>query len=371
MEKELQKAIYKANKSKWDKARAEKITKEGLYEVWYTMVDDIPREEAYWIRYTLMCPKTDKKREKGQNLNAYIDSLGGDGMLWIGFFNAKDPSKNFMAKHGFLLSEVEGSKELDENKYLVARVKDAVVHNDGIKGSFETKSGRKISWDLQFSHFMDPYITTPDIAKTLGFTNTLAKASHPNLRITGNITIDDDSKDLDNIPGIQYHTYGDGYEIPWEWFSCHTFKNALDAYLDLGYKINKGTLEFFDGKKRITLWNNKVVNKLKVMKKIKRVKSLTSLSFDLDLKDIAFQGEVTVPMEDILAVEYKGPRGNSFFCYNSEMANCKFLLKFKNPDGSIKEEKEYIAEKSVSFETVYENPQGDINFLPWEKEELL
>lgn len=370
MENKLRKSIFKANKSKWDKERAEKITKEGLYEVWYTMVDDVEREEAYWIRYTLMCPKTNIKRGKGQVIDEYINNLGGDGMLWVGFFSAKDSSKDFVAKHGFLLSEVEGSKVTNGDKSLVAKIKDTEIYNDSIKGSFETHSGRKISWDLKFSHFMEPYITTPDIAKTLGFTNTLAKASHPNLRITGNITIDGDSKDLNNVPGIQYHTYGNGYAIPWEWFSCHTFKNAPDAYLDLGYKIDKGTLEFFDGEKRITSWNEKVVNKFKVMKKIKREKSLTSLSFTLDLKDIAFQGEVTVPREDLLAVEYKGPQGNSFFCYNSEIANCKLLIKIKNPDGTIKEEKEYLAEKSVSFETVYDNPQEGIKFLPWDKDEL-
>ena len=321
MEDKLQKAIFLANKSKWNKKRAEKITKEGLYEVWYTMVDDIEREEAYWIRYTMLCPKTDIKRGNGQDIDEFINSLGGDSMLWVGFFNAKDPSKNFIAKHWFLLSEVEGSKETEDYRYLVAKIKDAVIYNDSLKGGFETHSGRKISWDLKFSNFKEPYITTPDIAKTLGFTNTLAKASHPNMRISGNITINGDSKDLDNVPGIQYHTYGDGYAIPWEWFSCHTFKNAPDAYLDLGYKIDKGTLEFFDGEKRITSWNEKIMNKFKVMKKIKREKSLTSLSFNLDLKDIAFQGEITVPKEDLLAVEYRGPQGNVFFCYNSELAD--------------------------------------------------
>jgi hypothetical protein len=46
------------------------------------------------------------------------------------------------------------------------------------------------------------------------------------------------------------------------------------------------------------------------------------------------------------------------------------LLQIKNPDGTLKEEKEYSAEKSVSFETVYDNPQEGVKYLPWEKEEL-
>lgn len=372
MDKRLRSALISSNKSVWDKNRLAKIIKKGLYEVWFTMVNDVERHEAYWIRYTLMCPQTTAEMKEGQGLNGYIDSFKGDGMLWLGYFNANDSSKNFMIKKSFPLSSVEGSKESGGKKYLIVKIQDAEVQLDGIQGGFEAKSGKKVAWDLKFSHFMQPYITTPDIAKKLGLTNTLAKATHPNLRISGKVTIDGKSKELKEVPGVQYHTLGDGYKVPWEWFSCHTFNDAPDAYLDFGSKLQKGvgTIEFFDGKKSITFWNAKVLKKLKLMKKLEIKKSLTGLTFKIEYKGTALQGEITVPKDALLGVQYFGPQGNSYYCYNSEVADFKLKITLKNPDGTLKEEKEYTAEKSVSFETVYDKSQEDIECLAWEKEEL-
>jgi hypothetical protein len=369
MEENMKGNIIKAHKSTWDKDRAVKIIKKGLYEVWFTMVDDLERGEAYWIRYTLVCPQTKIKLQKGQGLDAFVDSLKGDGMLWLGYFNVKEPSKNFMVKKSFPLTSVEGSKE-EAGNYSVIKIKDAELYLDGLKGGFETRSGKTVSWDLKFSHFMEPYITTPDAAKKLKMTNTLAKATHPNLRISGKITIDGNSKELKSVPGVQYHTLGDKYSIPWEWSSSHTFKNSPDAYLDLGYKINKGTLEFTNGEKRYTNWNENMLKKIGAMKRIKRERSLDHLTFSIEQKDVIINGEITVPMKALLGVEYKGPCGEKFYCYNSEIASCAVKIAIKNPDGSTKEEKEFHAENSVSFETVYDRPQEGVVYLPWEKEEL-
>jgi len=370
MDKNLEKAIIKVNKSLWDKERVAKVAKEGLYEVWFTMVGDHERGEAYWIRYTLMVPKKKIKVPADQNLDEFIDKLGGDGMLWLGYFNKNDSSKNFIIKKKFPLSAVDGSKVISESKYLIIKIQDAEVYLDRIKGGFETQSGKKIKWELEFSHFMEPYVGTPDIAKKIGLTNSLAKATHPNLRISGNITINGDSKEIKNASGIHYHTYGTGYLVPWEWFSAHTIENSPDGYADLGYKVEKGVIEVFDGEKTLTPWNQKFTKKVKVMKKIKRERSLTNLSFSVEHDNIALEGEVSVPMDALVGVEYFGPLGNSFYCYNSEIADLKLIVKISDKEGNLIEEKELIAEKSVSFETVYDTPQEGIKYLPYDKEEL-
>jgi len=367
MDKKLRKAILKANKSVWAKENAKKVTKKGLYEVWYTMVDDLEREEAYWIRYTLMCPKTGRKPEEGQSLEEFIDSLGGDGMLWMGYFNNKDPSQNEMVKTSFHLSSVKGTEGNN-----IAQIDDSTVSLEGIKGGFETSTGRKISWDLHFSQFQDPYITTPNIAKTLGITNTLAKAAHPNIRISGEITRDGQTTHLKEVPGIQYHTLGDGYKVPWEWASAHTFENAPRGYLDFGAKkqIGKATVELYDGQKRLAIWNDKILKKLKLAKQVEFTKSLTGIEFALEYKNLSMEGRISVPSEKLLGVEYVGPLGNSFYCYNSELADCTVEITYRDEEGQPKDKKKFIAQSSVSFETIYDTPQESVPYLPWDKEEL-
>lgn len=369
MNQKLKKEILKANQSIWNEQKAYKIAKKGLYEVWYTMVDDIEREEAYWIRYSLLCPKKKLKRAEGQSEQEYLDSLGGDGMLWFGYFNARDPSKNYMIKKAYPLSSVKGST-IEAEKHTIIEILDAELTINGLKGGFETKSGKKVTWDLNFSHFMEPYIATPNIAKTLGFTNTMAKGAHPNLRISGKLTRNGETVDIDHVPGIQYHTYGDGYKVPWEWLSCHTFKDTPDAYLDVGYKVNKGVVEFFNGEESVSTWNDKVIKKLKVMRKIKRNRSPGNFEFNLDINNLQMEGKITAPAEALLAVEYLGPLGNRFYCYNSEIANCDLIIRKNDEEGNQISHKKFTAKNSVSFETVYDKPQEGIPYLPWNKEEL-
>ena len=94
MNNKIIKAIIKANKSNWNKSTTQKVAKKGLYDVWYIIIDDIPRRESYWIRYSLLVPKGDIS----SNSDADIDSLNGGAALWFGYFNANKPSENYMIK---------------------------------------------------------------------------------------------------------------------------------------------------------------------------------------------------------------------------------------------------------------------------------
>ena len=288
--------MINANESIWNKKKVNKIKKSGLYEVWYTMVNDHERDESYWIRYTLLCPKTPVKKLKSQGLENFLDSLGGDGMLWLGYYNVKDPSKNYLIKKAFPLSSVEGSK--DDS---VIKIQDAEIKIEGMKGGFETKGGKKVSWDLSFSHFMDPLIVTPDIVKKLKLSNTVVRAAHPNIRISGKVILNGDAKEIKDASGIQYHTFGDGYLDPWSWLSCHTFKEAPDGYLDFGIKITRGaaTGEFFDGKESITWWNASKLKKLKLMKKHNYERSLYGINFDVEYQGTSIEAKISAPKGSI------------------------------------------------------------------------
>ncbi len=363
MDESLKKAILQGNQSLWDPANPKKALKKGWYEVWYIIVDDMEREEAYWIRYTMMCPQN--RGLSKQDLAGKLDSIGGDAMLWFGFFSVKNPGGNFMVKKKFPLSAMSATRG-----EMVTTIGDASLTLAGATGGFTTTSGKTVAWDLEFSHFMEPYTPVPKIAYTVGINNTLVTATHPNLRISGTITVNGQVKALQKVPGIQYHTYGDGYKVPWEWFSAHTFQDHPDAFLDFGSKkaLRKGILGFFDGTTGHFLWNS-ILKKVRLMRKIKFTKSLTSLTFSAKYKGKEIAGKLEVPKEALLGVEYTGPQGNSFYCYNSEVASSEMTFQTTNRDGS-KTETQYSAQNSVSFETVHDAPQEDIPYLPWDKDEI-
>ena len=134
--------------------------------------------------------------------------------------------------------------------------------------------------------------------------------------------------------------------------------------MDFGYKVNKGIIEFFDGEKRITTWNNSIITKLLTVKKIKRSRSLTELEFSIEKGKIKIFGRITVPDDFLLGVEYLGPLGNKFYCYNSAIADLELVVSI---NGEIQK---HVVKKNVAFETVYKSPQFKIKYLPWESEEI-
>lgn len=364
-EKKIREAIFDANDSVWSPSIIEKHLKNGLYEVWYIIIDDLEREEAYWIRYSMMCPQNQELAKKSTILLEDIDAIGGGAMLWFGYFSVKNPEANFMIKKKYSINLLKETT----SEYIV-KIADAELTMDGANGLFKTQKGKEVSWDLKFSKLIESYISVPEIAYKMKLSNTLLIGSHPNIRISGNITVDGIRKDLGTVPGIQYHTFGDGYKIPWEWVSIHTFKDRPNAFLDIGYKINKGSIGFYDGITEYFIWNQKPLKKFAMMKKLSRTKSLTNFKFKVDYEGILLSGEIKVPQEKLLGIEYKGPQGESFYCYNSEIASAELNILIMNRQGTVIKDQDYVASNSVAFETVYNEPQPGIPYLKWDQEEI-
>jgi len=367
MEKKRQKEIIRAQKSLWDEKNLNKILKTGRYDVWFTMINDIPRSEVYWIRYTIMCPKSDKKYDGTIPIEQFIDALdGARASLWFGYFNSNNSEKNFMARKVFPLSKAKGSREIPDDKYCVFKIEENEIFLDGMHGSFEisTKSlRRKISWDLKFDHFMDPFFPIPGIAKILRITTTLLNISHPNLRISGTITIDDETKTLESVPGEQTHTYGLEYADKKIWLHCNAFKEDPEAWLEFGYKMGKGTLGFYDGSRLYGL------NKISTMKKFNIVDyDVDKLKFNFSDKSIKIDCEVNVDRDMLLGVVYKGPNGTTGYCYNSETADIKFHIVILNKDRTILSDKTYTCDKNLAWETHWLNPIEGLKLLDWADE---
>jgi hypothetical protein len=365
MDKNLESAVIKPIISLYQKENVVKTAAKGLYEVWFTMIDDLENQTSNWIRYTLLVRQTDLKGTKGKPIDDIIDSIsGGTAILWFANANAKDPSQNYMIKKIFPLSKAIGSKRTADGKYSVIKIDAAEITLDGMKGGFETKGGKKVAWDLTFSHYMEPYKAVPNIARIFKITKNVWETVHPNLRMNGNITIDGKSRVIKDFPGAQTHTYGPSYSYEFVWGHCNTFKDTPEAFFDLGAKATKASLAFFDGTTQYFF------NKASTIKLIKVEKSLTLIKIRGGNKLIDLEGEITVPKELLIGVEYSGPEGSKLYCYNTEVADFKLKVIIKNPDGSIKEEKEFLAEKSFALETNWLAPQEDIKFLSWGREEL-
>lgn len=359
MDKKIRSSIIKSNKSIWDKQSYKKIAKKGLYEVYFIIFYNEQRKESYWIRYSLVCNKKVNFKSKEP-----INKMNGQGLLWFGYFSYQQSQRNFMSKKHFSLAEVQGTQTINDN-YVFITINNSFLSLTNAKGDFITKSGKKYSWDLTFSNFQKSYSIVPKLAKMLKLTNTMNKATHPHIDISGTLEINGEKLTIASFPAIQYHTYADGYKQPWEWFSCYTIPNWSRGFIDFSYKGNKGILDVHNGKNSLTPWNNNIFKKLSTSKLLKRDHSSTSLQFKLKKGKLTISGNIRVNEDQIIGVEYLGPRGEKFYCYNSEIADGLFKIR-RSTNDTI----EISIIGSVAFETTYREPIQGIAYLRWEDEEL-
>lgn len=365
MNPKVRKNIIKSNLSIWDQKKFKNIALKGLYEVYFLTLYNRTRKEAYWIRYTLVCKKS--SRIGSNDLN---NTDLGQGLLWFGYFNSIDRTKNFITKKSFPLSAIHGSEKRGDQYYFIT-IDNSFLALDQAKGVLNIKSGKSYGWDLKLSNFQNPNDIVPAIAKKLKITNTMNKATHPHCTISGTITINEEMIIIEKADAIQYHTYADKYSVPWEWFSCYTIKEWPLGYIDFSYKKDKGILEIFDGEKSYTPWNKTVFSKLLKSKKLTRKKTFTSIMFNLQAdKNVTLSGFVIVDKDQLLGVEYKGPTGEKHYCYNSEIATGEFKI-IKNLKKDQKQNKIRLkVDTSIAFETTYDKPIDGIRYLAWEDEEL-
>ena len=85
---------------------------------------------------------------------------------------------------------------------------------------------------------------------------------------------------------------------------------------------------------------------------------------------MSVEGIVSVTKNELLGIEYLGPTGEKFYCYNSETANANLKITRQETKKGENIIDEIVVNKSVAFETTYKEPIEGIKYLNWNDEEL-
>lgn len=106
------------------------------------------------------------------------------------------------------------------------------------------------------------------------------------------------------------------------------------------------------------------------MKSFKVERTINSIKFTGGDKSGEMSGELSIPQENMLCVESMGPENSKIYCYNTLVGTMKLKLTLKNPDGSMNEVREYVADKSCAFETYWLKLPQQNKYFAFDKEEL-
>ncbi len=319
----------KDNLTRWDSAQ------KGFYEVYYLKFNDLAQGNAAWLRYTLLAPRRESKREP-------------EVSVWGIFFDAKDPAQNAALKQTYSIRDARIEKEIF---YFAAGP--SAIFESGARG--EIDNGRtKMSWELKFEgeglalrHLPLPLYVGP-------FPKTKILAPYLSTRLSGEFSVNGRRFVLERVPAHQAHLWGTEQSESWIWGNCNTFIEDSDACFEgLSARVRIGEKFAPEMTLLFLYWKGKFYRFDSPTKWFsnRSFHELDRWHFEAAEGKLRFIGDFFANPKEMIGVRYEDPQGGERFCHNTKIADLKIQILQKGSSG-WECLKILTAAKSAAFEVV-------------------
>jgi len=305
-----------ANKAQRDMIMSEKHNhrrwngQPGHYEVWYLTTNHRASETGFWIRYTVEAPLPGKGEPEAG--------------LWFAFFDARDPARN-LAMRQLLPAD---AMTATTGPFAVS-IGESQLTNGSARGSL-AGGGHQARWDLSWRPSPTTHLTLPSLMYRrggLGETTVLA----PNLAVamSGAITVDDRTFELDAEPGGQTHLWGRKHAYSWAWGHCNAFAGHPGAAIEMlsvrlfraGRVLPPLTILtlYLDGEVyRFNEFRHVVLNRAEY--------GTGYFGFSATGPRVRIQGQFSCRPRDMVTAPYVDPDGEPSWCANTEVADLRLSV---------------------------------------------
>lgn len=179
-------------------------------EVWYGLLTHEERPVAFWFRYTLL------RTESGD----------AEARLWAGLVDEETPSRRV-----FETWADDGHAASVSSAPFTCSVADrGELADDGCSGRVDGDDAT-IAWDLEYRPDSLTFTPLRDEATMRSAAEQLGTGCHwsanQSVRMTGTLTVDDESYRFTDAPGHQGHTAGPAAPERWNWGHCNTFDDDV------------------------------------------------------------------------------------------------------------------------------------------------
>lgn len=333
----------------------------GHYESWFLRANHPDEPRAFWIRYTVFCPK-------GKPENAL-------GEIWAMVFD-KTSGNHVAVKNEFLAKECRFSQDSFQ-----VRIPGADLGPGKFTGKAE-KNGNSLSWDISYSGDAPPLYLLPKPMYSMGFPKAKSLVPLPMALFSGTIHVNGVPLSLDNWVGSQNHNWGVKHTDHYAWGQVAGFDNDRDAFVELATaRLKFGpvwtpfmtVLVLRTGNKAYAL--NSVVKSIQANgrffyhgeKEIPESELFPENARDAgdfclwqvetENKAIRIKGEILAGKKDFLGLTYYNPPGGNKFCLNSKVASARFRVLLKDEG---EKEKELVSRSGAAFEILTDDPDHGI-----------
>ncbi|MFI5214990.1 MAG: hypothetical protein ACHQ3O_00495 [Candidatus Limnocylindria bacterium] len=292
----------------WSAARFVPGERTGHYESWFQRANHPSRPLAFWIRYTIFCPRGRPEDAVGQ--------------LWAIAFDA-EAERITAVKHELPIAECRfPASGLD------VRVGQAELSSVGLTGA-AAAGGHRIGWQLAIRGGESPLLLLPRAWYARSLPSAKALVLAPNAVFDGWLEVDGAHVAIDGWRGSLNHNWGSRHTDRYAWGQVAGFDGSPDAFLECSTaRVRVGPLW--------TPWLTLLVLRvdgrelalnslLGALRATARIDGFT-WSFDTRGSGVRVRGRIEAPAGAFVALRYGNPPGGEKICLNSKLARCELSL---------------------------------------------
>ena len=292
----------------WNASRFRPGESGGLYESYFLRGNHPERPLAFWIRYTIFCPKGRPQEAQGE--------------LWAIYFDG-ETSKVSAVKESRPITECQFSRDCLDVRIGSATLTDGAL--DGRAASAE----HAVSWRLTFAGGGAPLLLLPEAMYSGGFPKAKALVAQPNAVFSGTLTVDGREIALSGWRGSQNHNWGSRHTDRYAWGQVAGFDNAPEAFLECAAaQVRVGPfwsprltlLVLRDGDEEIAL------NGLLQAARAQGDYDFFTWTLDSRSPQARLHGRIEAPAAAFVGLNYLNPPGGAKTCLNSKLASAEFTL---------------------------------------------
>jgi hypothetical protein len=290
-----------ANDLRWD-------GRTGHYEVWYVAATDPASGVGLWLRFTVHAP------------------LRGDAECALWCLAMERDGWRFARKAPFAVERLEAERDPFR-----LRLAGADLSDRGSAGEI----GADCAWELSWAPRLPAAGHVHPLLRRAGVARTDLVLAHPALELSGTVRLGERTLALDRAGGGQAHLWGSEHAARWAWTHASDLHGVdgsprPDAYVDAvsafvrraGRELGPSTPVVA----RLLGDDFRATSPLRVARAPSRF-GLSSWRFEAVDGARRLEAEVDAPRASLAGVTYHDPDGTPAYCYNSEVASLRLLVR--------------------------------------------
>lgn len=311
---------------------------EGHYESFFLRANHPSRPLAFWIRYTIFCPK----------------GRAGDAMgeLWAVFFDGES-GRHVVAKQEYPLAACV----FDSSAFRVG-VGEATLGPNRLRGAVAS-GGQALAWNMMYEGDAPPVLLLPFKLYQGGFPAAKSLVSLPLARFGGELSVNGEAIDVTGWVGSQNHNWGRRHTDLYAWGQVAGFDSHPDSFLEVATARLRVGPFWTPPLTPLVLRHRKTEYALTGLLQGLRARG-SFRYFDWEFKSesakVDIEGTISAPREAFVGLAYRNPPGGVKHCLNSKIARC--TLRFRDKRAGTTETLD--TQSRAAFEILTSDPDHGI-----------